>query len=175
MHVSTSNFNFEEYAKTDNCRSAFDRGGAGVRNFIRHFQRRRGDRQGRFVATLEDLKRNTPDIFISTPMQLYFILYATIILNIPSFSITLQVLGYNKDHCILGLPTLPFGVHYYLLMFFLRFANNEFKIYDAATVQLGKPCLTTVFSKRDYMLYANKLFCCISTDKQIFYQSPIIG
>jgi len=58
----------------------------------------------------DEIYNNPPDLLITGTLVSYFMLYATHILKVNVLPLGLQSGGYNPEHCILGLPTLPFGL-----------------------------------------------------------------
>lgn len=61
-----------------------------------------------------EIMSNKPDLLIAGTLAEYFELYTGIHLGIPTLRIQVQALSYNKNRAQFGLPTLPFGLHYYI-------------------------------------------------------------
>ena len=65
---------------------------------------------------LNEMRQNTPDLLIAGPLAEYMMHYARRVLKLHVLQFYLQTILYNPNHAPLGLPKLPFGMHYYLLL-----------------------------------------------------------
>lgn len=86
---------------------------------------------------LEEMKTHRPDLLICSIMAEYCACYAAIALKIPTMPITLNVFTPNPKRAPLGLPTLPFGLHDYLLFTLMIGKVKEgWKYFDDAMAAL---------------------------------------
>ena len=71
-----------------------------------------------------EMTSNRPDLLLIGTLADYFELYSGIHLSIPTLVVKLQAHSYNKSRALIGLPTLPFGLHNFLL--FKILAKDKF-------------------------------------------------
>ena len=64
---------------------------------------------------LQEMKTHRPDLLICGTLTEYYELYASIAMKVPTMKISLNLLSPNPKRAPFGLPTLPFGLHDYLL------------------------------------------------------------
>ncbi len=62
---------------------------------------------------LNEMRQNTPDLLIAGHLTQYMIHYTRRVLKLHVLELRLQTrILYNPDHAPMGLPKLPFGMHY---------------------------------------------------------------
>jgi sterol 3beta-glucosyltransferase len=80
------------------------------------------------VATFEEFK---PDLVVMGTLMFYWRLLSTYKWKIPTMSVLLQGVIYDPKRMCLGLPTLPFGLHRYLLWnVIIGGVHDGFKVLD---------------------------------------------
>jgi len=100
----------------------------------------------------QEMTQHTPDLFIEGTLCEYYGHYAKHILNVPSIQVKLQAIVHNPDRAMMGLPTLPDGGHYHIVLQMLEQLYNSWEEnYDKVTQSLGYPKLTDVFTKEMYL------------------------
>jgi sterol 3beta-glucosyltransferase len=69
-----------------------------------------------FQRIIQDIKDFQPDLVLKGNLRRFWALYAVFELNLPVMHFNLFPLIHNPDRCLVGLPTLPFGLHKYILI-----------------------------------------------------------
>ncbi len=64
---------------------------------------------------LQEMNTHRPDLLVCGTFSEYYELYASTALKVPTMKISLNLLSPNPKRAPLGLPTLPFGLHDYLI------------------------------------------------------------
>lgn len=64
---------------------------------------------------LEEMQAHRPDLLVCAALTEYYELYASVALGLPTMKIQLNAVSPNPKRAPLGFPTLPFGLHDYLL------------------------------------------------------------
>lgn len=91
---------------------------------------------------LHEMRTNKPDILVVASLADYMYYYARRILKIKVLKLDLQTVGYNPSFAPLGLPTLPFGMHYYLLLTAMKDIFKGFERFDELAIEMGETPLS---------------------------------
>lgn len=126
-------------------------------------------------STMEELKRNTPSLLVVGTTVEFFHYYAKEILGIPSVRVVLSVIGFNDDHSIFGLPTLPDGGHNDILLGLADQMCDGYKKYDDALENIGYPTLRSSMNKEEFKKEMKQYFEGLPKEKTIVCQSAKIG
>jgi len=102
---------------------------------------------------MKELSLYPPDFFINTGfLSEYFGLYLRYVMKIPVLNVQYTLhMNYNRNIAPLGMPTLPFGMHYYLIIFFARKVYQSFESFDNGMVSIGRPKLCSYLTKEEYL------------------------
>lgn len=95
--------------------------------------------------------------------------YAERILKLNVINLQLQTIGYNPHHASLELPTLPFGMHYYLILFVIKGVFKGFAKYNEVAIKLGQPPLN--LTEKEFMKEASNSLKGIGS--HFICQSPL--
>ncbi len=102
--------------------------------------------------TMDELMTYPPDLFVAGSLTDYWEYYVHMVMKKPVINMELQTVAYSRDHAPHGLPVLPFGLHYYLIMAMFRGFYDTFHNYDAAQRQRQMTALTSVLRKKISLL-----------------------
>ncbi|GFH59988.1 hypothetical protein CTEN210_16464 [Chaetoceros tenuissimus] len=120
---------------------------------------------------LNEMKNHRPDLLITGPLAAYMHFYAERILKFTVINLQLQTIGYNPHHASLGLPTLPFGMHYYLILFVIKGVFKGFAKYNEVAIKLGQPTLN--LTEKEFMKEASNSLKGFGSQKSFICQSPL--
>lgn len=124
-------------------------------------------------STLKELAANPPDLFIAGTLSKYWFFYMRHVLKTPAIRVTLSTVGYNRNHAPLGLPKLPFGLHYYILIASFDRVYSGFSMFDNEMLLLGKPTLSSCFSRAESSKYTRRVIKGGSPHKQLICQTDL--
>merc|ERR1712038_1018479 len=79
------------------------------------------------LREIQEMTQHTPDLFIEGTLCEYYGHYAKHILNLPSMQVKLQAIVHNPDRAMMGLPTLPDGGHYHIILQMLEQLYNSWE------------------------------------------------
>ena len=120
---------------------------------------------------LNEMRQNTPDLLLAGPVAEYMMHYARRVLKLHVLQFYLQTILYNPNHAPLGLPKLPFGMHYYLLLFVAKSMFKNFERFDKLVIQMGERPLS--LSQTEYMQNESNSFKGFASHKFLICQSPL--
>ena len=102
-------------------------------------------------AYMNDMEQHRPDLFVYGGLCEYFGFYSKHVLQIPTMEVRLQAFIYNPKRALMGMPTLPFGLHYYLIkMGYISTINDWSKVNDKIMGELGSTKLSDVYSSAEW-------------------------
>ena len=160
IFVEVWSHDFEYRMKTDeDARTSMQNGDViGFFKWVGKETKEQADEHVKLI--FDEIYNHPPDLLITGTLVLmaHFMLYTTHIFKLNVLPLGLQSGGYNPEHCILGLPTLPFGLHHYVLKLLGVQQYRSFELFDEIMVKVGEPTLSSQFSKRSFsMLVARTL------------------
>lgn len=86
-------------------------------------------------AVLDDVAKVRPDLVIASTLNGYMAMYLALEEKIPFLISHLSVLEYNPKYMMMGLPTLPCGLHKHLFLLLTRGVISSYSTLDAVTGQ----------------------------------------
>ena len=122
---------------------------------------------------LQDFSENPPDLFLVGSLADYFGYYAHYVMKVKIVFIKLSTFAYNYKHAHFGLPTLPFGLHYFILKKFCAEFMKVFSLYDEIVNLLGKPRLDSKISTKQFLKLMEKEITGRSNIKSVYCQSSL--
>eukprot|EP00559_Dactyliosolen_fragilissimus_P009871 CAMPEP_0184856362 /NCGR_PEP_ID=MMETSP0580-20130426/1544_1 /TAXON_ID=1118495 /ORGANISM="Dactyliosolen fragilissimus" /LENGTH=491 /DNA_ID=CAMNT_0027351353 /DNA_START=8 /DNA_END=1480 /DNA_ORIENTATION=- len=175
--VNVVNMDMDEFTRTNpHIRAAMASG--DITQFLKAMSVRDDKDQAKdcMNRTLKELETHRPDFCIVSSIFFFAEFYVSLVLKIPTLRMHLSVhYGYNKDYAQLGLPTLPFGAHYFILKLIHRNIVEKFKSFDEGLLELGHTPLRTVISKNEILALFHQRMMGIYPQKQVICQSPMFG
>jgi len=101
---------------------------------------------------LKGLKEFAPDLVIEGTLSFWFGVFARLRLNIPTMNLYLQAITNDRKRCCFGFPTLPCGLHRYIVWYALVGGlYDQFPVYDKIVKHHGYGGVCDIYSREDFI------------------------
>lgn len=108
-------------------------------------------------AMLEEVANHRPDIFIIGSFGEYFRFYVKLFWGIPTLDFKLQSFVCTSERAPLGIPTLPNGGHFDIVMKIIARYYDSMAPYDDVMTSMNQPSLSSIFPKESYLKFIKNL------------------